>query len=134
MIALQERSQDDAAKILGNPEIADRVPDSGYIDLYSWIQHNTPFERDALALAYAERGDLDRAIAGYEKLITFNPKAKTRVLINPIYHYRPGKLYDQKGLKDEAKAQFERFLELWKNADPGVPEVEDARASLAVLK
>jgi tetratricopeptide (TPR) repeat protein len=134
MIALHENSLSEAVQILGDPEIVGRVPDSGYIDLYYWLRYNMPFERDALARAYAEKGDLDKAIAAYENLITFNPKTKSRVLINPIYHYRLGKIYDQKGLKDKAKAHYGRFLDFWKDADPGRTEVADAQKRLDGLR
>ncbi len=64
--------------------------------------HNLPFIQDVLARAYAKKGDLDEAIAEYERLITFDPEGKWRRLVHPKYFYRMAKLYEQKG--DRTKA------------------------------
>ncbi len=40
----------------------------------------------------------------------------------------------KKGLKDKAIEHYEKFLDIWKDADPGIAEVEDARKRVAGLK
>ena len=44
------------------------------------------------------------------------------------------KIYQQKGWYAKALEHYEKFLDLWKNADPGIAEVEYARKRLAGLK
>jgi tetratricopeptide (TPR) repeat protein/TolB-like protein len=49
-------------------------------------------------------------------------------------HYWLGIAYQQLELTDKAKEEFEKFLDIWKQADPGIPEIEDARLRLARLR
>ena len=48
--------------------------------------------------------------------------------------YELGKIYEQKGWKGKAIENYEKFLDLWKNADPEFTEVEDAKKRLSELK
>jgi tetratricopeptide (TPR) repeat protein len=95
---------------------------------------NQPFLKDVLARAYWKKGDLDKAISEYGRLMTIDPKNQLRFLIHPLYHYRLGRVHEEKGEKVQAREQYQKFLEFWKDADPGLPEVEDAAKRLAALK
>jgi len=96
--------------------------------------HNLPLSKDLLARAFRQAGELDRAIAEYERLIILDPDSDQRHLILPVYHLRLGRLYEEKGMGRKALEQYRIFLDLWKDADPGLPEVEEARRRLAGLK
>jgi tetratricopeptide (TPR) repeat protein len=48
--------------------------------------------------------------------------------------YMLGKIFEQQGQKAKAIEHYEKFLSLWKDADPGIAEVDDARKWLARLK
>jgi len=99
-----------------------------------FLRTNLPSLKDVLARAYLKKGEMDKAISEYERLITFDPKSQELFLVHPKYHYRLAKLYEEKGLKSKALEHYEKFLDLWKDADPGFPEVEDAKTKLADLK
>lgn len=47
--------------------------------------------------------------------------------------YTLAKIYEKQGLQEKAVPYFRRFLRLWNDADPGIPEVSDARTRLAAL-
>jgi tetratricopeptide (TPR) repeat protein len=46
-----------------------------------------------------------------------------------------GRVYEQLGERDKAAAAYERFVALWKDADPQLqPQVREARAGLARVR
>jgi hypothetical protein len=72
-------------------------------------------------------------VAEYERLTTINPNNRLRLLIHPLYHYRFGRVLEEKGERDRARLEYEKFLKCWADADPRFVELKDARARLARL-
>jgi len=97
-------------------------------------RYNTPFLKDVLARAYWKKGDLDKAVAEYERLTTIDPGSQLRMLIPPLYHYRLGRVLELKGDQGRARHEYEKFLKYWAGADPRFAELADARARLAAMK
>ena len=100
---------------------------------WGWFNEYASYYMDLKARVLAEKGDLTQAIAEYERLLNIPFTYRTVHFVHPLHHYRLGVLFERAGEAAKAKAQYERFLDLWKNADPGLPEVEDARKRLAGL-
>jgi tetratricopeptide (TPR) repeat protein len=87
--------------------------------------------RDGAARVAVARGDLKGAIEIYRRLLANGPDAKWSPLFNPRYVLEIARLLEQLGDKTAARAEYERFLALWKNADTGLPELAEARRAVA---
>jgi tetratricopeptide (TPR) repeat protein len=88
---------------------------------------------DAMGTAFNRLGDLDSARREYEKIVSLGV---SRLSYGDIYakaYYQLGKISEQQGKTAEAAERYRKFLDLWKDADPGLPEVEDARKRLAAI-
>jgi serine/threonine protein kinase/Tfp pilus assembly protein PilF len=115
--------------------VSDKPMPVGYVsELPFRFLYDSPFLRDVQARAYQKKGDIDQAILVYEQMISSDPKSNERFLIHPKHYYRLAMLYEQKSRKEKATEHYEKFLSLWKNADPGMAEVEDAKKRLAGLR
>jgi len=102
-------------------------------DTGGMLAYNLPFLKDVLARAYRQKGNLDEAIAEYERLTTFQPYSRDRRFIHPKYRYRLAQLYQEKGRLRKASEQYKKFLEIWKEADQDLPELADAKSKLTQI-
>jgi serine/threonine protein kinase/Flp pilus assembly protein TadD len=100
----------------------------------SSLSDDHAWHMESLAQAYYEKGDVEDAQREYEKITNLTTG---RLWYGDIYatsFYMLGKIYEQKGERELAIEKYEKFLELWKEADPGLPELEDAKSRLASLQ
>jgi serine/threonine protein kinase/thioredoxin-like negative regulator of GroEL len=86
-----------------------------------------------LGEAFYGAGDFEKATAEFE--------AVSRVIYDRLFNgdlwalsfYRLGQIAEKQGRKADAIVNYQRFLEIWKDADPDRPEPPDARKRLAAL-
>jgi tetratricopeptide (TPR) repeat protein len=78
-----------------------------------------------LAELYEEEGNLEETIRYLESL---------RYTLRDSYvNYRLGQLYEQTGQPVRARAAYIRFLQAWEEAEPDLPQDDEARAALETL-
>ena len=112
MLALHEKHPDQAIEHFR--QALRHLPPSSGMELYE----------DCLADGYLGLGRWDDAINEYQRILRLNQNY-------PLAQYHLAQAYEQKGLKKEAHASYERFLQLWNSADPDLPEIIDARKKIA---
>lgn len=81
---------------------------------------------DCLANTYLELGRYDEAIKEYERILKLNPNY-------PLAHYHLAQAYEQQSQIEQARAEYEKFLQAWKEADNDLPEILAARKRIAEL-
>jgi serine/threonine protein kinase/Flp pilus assembly protein TadD len=111
------------------------------IDAFKQALQKTPLQSsfrtmvmDSLAFSYFQSGELDSAQEEYERISQLTTGRFQHGDIYAKSFYMLGKIYEQKGWKGKAIEHYQKFLNLWKDADPGIAEVEDAKKGLAGLK
>lgn len=126
-ILLESGSVDEAVRVTASMQPLNAPV---YMKPFWMLFYNLPFKKDVFARAAEKAGDINGAIKLYEGLTQTGPNKKLWTLICPLYHYRLAKLYEQAGRGEEATEQYRRFLEVWKDADPGRPELDEVRRLL----
>ena len=88
-----------------------------------------------IARAYFEAGKLANAVTMFERAMRRYDDNRVWYGIDAVKgHYWLGMAYQESGWNEKAIEQYETFLDIWKDADSGIEEIDDARQRLAVLK
>jgi serine/threonine protein kinase/Flp pilus assembly protein TadD len=90
-------------------------------------------ELDSLAMTYHRAGNLEKAATEYEKIINCPTGIRRYEDAYVKSFYMLGKISEQQGDTDKAVENYEKFLDLWNDADPGLPEVDAAKQRLEEL-
>ncbi len=105
-------------------------------DYYEKADKDAPtpsfYRRYVLAKIYLETGRLDEAVAELEKALSRYDQNRSGIEAVKAY-YLLGLAYEKSGWNKKAIEKYEEFLDIWKNADPGIPEVTDAKERLRKL-
>jgi len=100
-----------------------------------WVTGSYFQERIMLARAYLESGLLGQAVSEFDDLLSnYSWSRLTWAVWSVKAYYYLGLAYEKSGWNNKAIEQYGEFLEIWKDADPGIPEVEDAKERLKKLK
>jgi serine/threonine protein kinase/tetratricopeptide (TPR) repeat protein len=89
---------------------------------------------ESLAFGYRTLGKPRESALQYERLIALNWLGAEGQEYWTLAHYELGKIYTELGDTQKSKEYYEKFLNLWKDADPDIPTLLAAKAEYAKLK
>ena len=75
---------------------------------------------DSLAQAYLEAGQQEKALVTYNKITQLTNGRLAWGVIYAKSFYQLGKIHEMRGDRGKAIDHYQKFLNLWKNADPGL--------------
>jgi len=83
--------------------------------------------------AYLKAGDGQDAAAEFQKIIDHRTVVAND-LLGALAHLQLGRAYVMQGDAGKARAAYRQFLTLWKDADPDIPILKQAKAEYAKLQ
>lgn len=90
-----------------------------------WSLERT-FYINALGEAYFKTGELSKAEEKFQAVLEINPNyAQT--------HFLLGMVYEEKGRKEKAREHFQKFIDIWKDADENLPQLIEVKKRLEKL-
>ena len=97
------------------------------------IDESQAYLSDAMAETLWASGEPDKARRLYSDI---QKRPLARLENSYLYvrsFYQIARILQEQGKDEEARASYQQFLDLWKDADPGIPMLQDARQQLRAL-
>ena len=121
LVAMLDRTRGDHEKAITSLEKAMSAARRRYYRIYM----------GAFGETYALMGDQDKAIDYYRKALESERHSSPHMI---QFHYHLGLLYEEKQEFQSASEAYGRFLNFWKDADPDIPILVDAKERLRGLE
>jgi len=120
---------------VGNPSqaLADLDPAAPYELALTGIIINNLYPVYARGQAYLLAHNGGAAAAEFQKMLD-HPGIVLNFVTGALAHLQIGRAYAMAGDKAKAKAAYQEFLTLWKDADPDIPIYKQAKAEYAKLR
>jgi eukaryotic-like serine/threonine-protein kinase len=87
----------------------------------------------ARGLAYKQAGRYDEAVQDFQKLLDWKPLHGPDYMVSAA-QLELGRVYQKQGDTAKARIAYQNFLAMWKDADPDVPLLLQAKAEYAKLQ
>jgi tetratricopeptide (TPR) repeat protein len=108
---------------------------ANYPILRGGYRHLRIFLLYLLAKCQFEKGEFDQAVESLRPIRTIYANYMGyRAVFYPKSFYLLGRIYDSKGDRKLAIENYEKLVNLWKDADQDLPELMDAKVRLAKLR
>jgi tetratricopeptide (TPR) repeat protein len=127
LIELEKRNYSQAIGYLTQAADSLYSPEENFPQIHAWFI-------SSLAKAHYEAGNFAKAQQEYEKVTSLNLGRIGSGDLYALSLYMQGKTAEKLGQKAKAVEFYQKFLDLWKDADAGRSEVEDAGKRLAELR
>lgn len=106
----------------------------GYYPIFYTIENQHVWHLYTLADSYFQLQDYTRAIETCDRALQLKVQKIGYGDVLSKCHYLKGRIYQELGQTEKAAASYEKFLEVWKDADAGLHEITDAQSQLAILR
>ncbi len=113
-------------------DVVKTYPDNFYLTPISNIYQI--FLQYHIAECHYKNGQFEKAIYYLKKLQGMFEVVGMRAIFYPKSFYLLGKIYEQKGDREKAKANYLKLIDLWANGDQDLPDLIEAKMRLAKLK